>query len=323
VATYTISTQQNYLRPLDIHKDLLSVAELIELCFSQQMDPEGHEYVRQIRQAGRDARYIRWIPGAHERISFPLYGYVWEQNNRIVGNLSLIPFYRSGVWRYLIANVAVHPDYRRRGIGRYLTEKALEHIHEQNVTAAWLQVRADNEAAYNLYQQLGFVERARRSTWQSSGSMLSISPTSTRIKIDNRTANDWPLQEKWLQENYPAAVSWNLPIQINNLGPGILPWLQRFLSGRPVQHWAARRFGQLIGMVTWEQSPLYVDHLWLAANQENEEEAVEALLVHARKRLSYSRGLAVNFPAGRAAAAFEQSGFQLHNTLAWMVVEFP
>jgi ribosomal protein S18 acetylase RimI-like enzyme len=320
---HTLSLQQNYLRPLDVRKDLLSVAELIELCFSNQMDPEGREYVRQIRQAGRDARYIRWIPGAHERISFPLYGYVWEQNNRIIGNLSLIPFYRGGVWRYLIANVAVHPDYRRQGIGRYLTEKALEHIQEQNVPAAWLQVRADNEAAYNLYRQLGFVERARRSTWQSStNSTFTLPPTSSALQITNRTSSDWSLQQNWLQENYPPAVSWNLPIQIQYLGPGVVPWLQRFFTGHPVQHWAARRSGKLVGTVTWEQSPLYIDHLWLATAQQDEEEAVQALLMHARKRLQYRRQLSVNYPADRATSAFERSGFQLHNTLAWMVVEF-
>jgi ribosomal protein S18 acetylase RimI-like enzyme len=318
-----LSLQQNYLRPLDVRKDLLSVAELIELCFSNQMDPEGREYVRQIRQAGRDARYIRWIPGAHESISFPLYGYVWEQNNRIVGNLSLIPFYRSGVWRYLIANVAVHPDYRRQGIGRYLTEKALEHIQEQNVPAAWLQVRADNEAAYKLYQTLGFVERARRSTWQSSTNPIPFLPPSTSaLQITNRTSGDWPLQQNWLQENYPPEVSWNLPIQIRSLGPGVVPWLQRLLTGHPVQHWAARRSGKLVGTITWEQSPLYIDHLWLASPRQDEDEAVQALLMYVRRRLQYRRQLSVNYPADRATAAFERSGFQLHNTLAWMVVEF-
>jgi ribosomal protein S18 acetylase RimI-like enzyme len=312
---------QNFLRPLDIRKDLLSVAELIELCFSNQMDPEGREYVRQIRLAGRDARYVRWLPGAHERISFPLYGYVWEQDNRIVGNLSLIPFYRRGVWRYLIANVAVHPDYRRQGIGRYLTEKALEHIQEQDVPAAWLQVRADNAPAYQLYQELGFKEQARRSTWHSSGidSLRPAVPAS--ITVANRTNEDWPQQEAWLQENYPPAVSWNLPIQISNLKPGFWPWMRRVLSGKPTQHWAAYRSGLFAAAITWEQSLHYVDYLWLAAPPQ-EEEAVQALLIHARRRLPFRRQLSVNYPAGKSEAAFEQSGYHLHNTLIWMSVAF-
>jgi ribosomal protein S18 acetylase RimI-like enzyme len=318
---YAISLRQNYLRPLDVHKDLLSVAELIELCFANQMDPEGREYVRQIRQAGRDPRYVRWIPGAHERISFPLYGYVWEQDNRIVGNLSLIPFYRQGVWRYLIANVAVHPDYRRQGIGRYLTEKALEHIQEQNVTAAWLQVRTDNAAAYQLYQHLAFEERARRSTWQIDRADRLWPRVPETITISRRSSQDWSQQEAWLQVNYPPAVSWNLPIQISNLKPGFWSWLQRILTGQPAQHWVAHRSGQFAAALTWERSLQSVDYLWLAA-PENEEEAVQALLAHARQRLPFSRHLTVNYPVGKTAAAFEQSGFHLHNTLIWMSVEF-
>ncbi|HSV86408.1 MAG TPA: N-acetyltransferase [Levilinea sp.] len=308
------------LRPLDVRKDLLSVAELIELCFSNQMDPDGREYVRQIRLAGRDARYVRWIPGSHEHISFPLNGYVWEQDNRIVGNLSLIPFYRQGVWRYLIANVAVHPDYRRMGIGQALTKKALEHIEEQGVSAAWLQVRADNAAAQQLYRQLGFEERSRRSTWQCS-SQNSLPPSPTAISITNRTRQDWPQQETWLQENYPPSVTWNLPFQISDLKPGFWPWARRVLSGKPAHHWAARRSDRLAATLTWEQSLQYIDYLWLAAPHDDDE-AVQALLIQARRRFPFSRQLSLNYPAGVAAPAFENSGFRLYNTLIWMSVEF-
>lgn len=312
--------QQNYLRPLDVRKDLLSVAELIELCFANQMDPEGQEYVRQIRQAGRDARYVRWIAGSHEHISFPLYGYVWEQDNRIVGNLSLIPFYRQGAWRYLIANVAVHPDYRRMGIGRKLTEKALEHTQQRGVPAAWLQVRADNQPAYQLYLQLGFEERTRRSTWQCS-SQNSLPPSPAAITITRRTKQDWPQQAIWLQENYPPSVTWNLPIHISDLKPGFWPWARRLLAGKPAHHWAARRSDQLAATLTWEQSVQYIDYLWLAAPQD-EGEAVQALLIEARRRLPFRRQLSVNYPAGVAAPAFQKSGFSLHSTLIWMSIEF-
>jgi GNAT superfamily N-acetyltransferase len=316
-----MSLRQNHLRPLDVRKDLLSVAELIELCFYNQMDPEGREYVRQIRQAGRDARYIRWIPGAHERISFPLHGYVWEEEGRIVGNLSLIPFYRRSAWRYLIANVAVHPDYRRRGIGRYLTEKALEHIEEQGVPTAWLQVRADNTAAYQLYAQIGFEERARRSTWHNSSTdRLRAHPPVTMV-VRNRSPEDWPRQASWLQDNYPTEVSWNLAIQIDSLRPGIWPWIRRILSGQPVRHWAVHRAGRLAAALTWEHSLQYADHLWLAAPN-GEEEAVQALLTYARRQMPFSKLLSVNYPAGRSEQAFELGGFHLHNTLVWMAVDF-
>ena len=48
-------------------------------------------------------------PRMTEIASLPLTGYVWEQDGRIVGNASLIPFRDNGKRIFLIANVATHP----------------------------------------------------------------------------------------------------------------------------------------------------------------------------------------------------------------------
>src|SRR5664280_1959211 len=105
------------IRLLDIQRDLPAVADLIEVCFSNTLDPDGRDYIRFIRQAAKDAFLRRSISGCNERLSSPLAGYVWEENGVVAGNLTLIPFYYLGEWQYLIANVAVLPQYRGRGIG--------------------------------------------------------------------------------------------------------------------------------------------------------------------------------------------------------------
>ena len=160
--------ETGHLRPLDVRTDLASIADLIELSFSDHMDAEGRDYIRYIRRVAQNNSLIRWVPGAAELVSLPLHGYVWQEDNRIIGNLSLIPFFFQNHWIYLIANVAVHPDYRRQGIGRKLTLRAIEHIRKHEVSEAWLQVRDDNSGAYQLYRSLGFVERTRRTTWQGN-----------------------------------------------------------------------------------------------------------------------------------------------------------
>ncbi len=156
------------IRKVNIRQDLLEIADLIELCFAKTLDEDGREYLRQLRWTARDLNYLSWLQGAAERIAPPLYGLVWEENSRIIGNLSLIPLNRAGKLIYLIANVAVHPDYRQQGIGRLLTQEALEHLRQRGIDTAWLQVRDDNPIAYHLYRSLGFVERARRTTWIST-----------------------------------------------------------------------------------------------------------------------------------------------------------
>ncbi len=165
-----------HLRPLNILRDLPAVADLIELCFSDTMDREGQRYVQDMRRAGMDDRFLRWATKLAETTSLPLTGYVWEEDGKLIGNASLVPFRFKRRRLYLIANVAVHPDHRRRGIARILTERALAHAKERRVASVWLHVRDDNPGAIRLYTGLGFRERARRTNWQAAGIPWPPSP---------------------------------------------------------------------------------------------------------------------------------------------------
>jgi predicted N-acetyltransferase YhbS len=120
------------LRAINVLRDLPEVADLIELCFFNTMDGEGQRYVRDMRRAGHDDSFLKWASRAAESTSLPLSGYVWEENGRIVGNASLVPFRHQKKRIYLIANVAVHPDYRRKGIARAVTERAMLHAREKD-----------------------------------------------------------------------------------------------------------------------------------------------------------------------------------------------
>ena len=65
-----------------------------------------------------------------------------------------------GVWHILdeghITNVAVHPDYRSRGVGRALVENSVAHGSSKGITAFTLEVRKSNETAIELYKKCGF-----------------------------------------------------------------------------------------------------------------------------------------------------------------------
>lgn len=65
------------------------------------------------------------------------------------------------VWQIVdeahIATIAVHPQFRRQGIGKYLLAFALKDASLQGMRTATLEVRAGNLAAQVLYKQFGFV----------------------------------------------------------------------------------------------------------------------------------------------------------------------
>lgn len=55
-----------------------------------------------------------------------------------------------------ITNLAVHPDHRHRGVGRYLLGTLLGHYRGQGATRAALEVRPGNVQARRLYESFGF-----------------------------------------------------------------------------------------------------------------------------------------------------------------------
>jgi ribosomal-protein-alanine N-acetyltransferase len=66
-----------------------------------------------------------------------------------------------------IHNLAVHPAYRRQGIGRALLEAVIEEAKRCRFVGVTLEVRTSNEAAQRLYQSLGFVASGVRKGYYS------------------------------------------------------------------------------------------------------------------------------------------------------------
>lgn len=61
-----------------------------------------------------------------------------------------------------ITNLAVHPEWRRQGVGRRLLAFAMAEGRARGVTLAFLEVRPSNAQALKLYQSLGFQVIGRR-----------------------------------------------------------------------------------------------------------------------------------------------------------------
>jgi ribosomal-protein-alanine N-acetyltransferase len=81
-----------------------------------------------------------------------------QEGARLVGMLVL--------WFFLdeahIATLAVHPDFRRRGIARKLLHTALSAAYREGARRSFLEVRAGNQAALKMYEEFGFEIVGRR-----------------------------------------------------------------------------------------------------------------------------------------------------------------
>jgi ribosomal protein S18 acetylase RimI-like enzyme len=308
------ATEHPHIRALNVLRDLSVVADLIELCFSHTMDNDGQRYVNDMRRAGRDAGFLRWANHIAETTSLPLMGFVWEEDGRIVGNASLIQFRDKGKRIHLIANVATHPEYRRRGIARALTERTLQHARDKKSNAIWLHVRDDNPGAVKLYADLGFTEIARRTSWtlKVDSPHPQFDPD---VRIVSRHPRFWSQQLDWLQRRYPDSIGWYHSWNFNSLRPGFWAWLANLFMDYDLEQWAAVRGDELLGTLTWIPYSGRSSSLFAAVGDSSQ--ALAQLLLHAR-RASRNSALTLDFPGGEMTDAITAAGFTARRTLIWM-----
>lgn len=315
------SYAQGHVRKLDVRRDLEAVADLVEMCFADTLDVEGRRYLQQMRAAARNSQLLSWTNTLNEYSPHPMTGYVWEEEGKIIGNLSLIPFNTKGERNYLIANVAVSPLQRRRGIAHALTVAALEHARNHRVASAWLQVRHDNPSAIHIYQSLGFLERLRRTTWRCPADILNLTSPPGYV-VQSRHPSSWHNQCQWLQENYPPEYSWHLPLDRAALRPSFRGMIYRFFTMKYPHNWEVHRDGRLLGVLTYLHTGTYGENLWLAAPADADGKGIQALLIHARELINKRGHLILNYPADHHVNDIQAAGFYLQQTLIWMSFRF-
>ena len=108
-----------------------SVAELEKLCFS---DPWS---INSVASELKNPLSLWLVAMEGERLA----GYIGSQS--VLGESDMM-------------NVAVHPDFRRRGIAEALVLELARALKEKGNHSLSLEVRQSNEPAKKLYEKLGF-----------------------------------------------------------------------------------------------------------------------------------------------------------------------
>ncbi len=307
-----------HIRAINIRHDLPAIADLIDISFAEQMDAEGRDYLRHIRQIARGVGAFIMDGNTPESSQLPFHGYLWEEDGSIIGNLTLIPVRKKDRHTYFIANVAVHPDQRGRGIATQLTNRAITHVKEHDGKRIYLQVKEDNPSAIHIYLQTGFEEFTRRTSWVFPGDYSRKTSLPTGVLVTRRKKEDWQQQKDWLQQVYSQEIAWNIPYNLERLRPDFWVWLENLLNAVTCRSWAARQQGNLIGTASYESGFSGSDYVWLATSPVWEESAIKTLLSTIHTKVLKPQRIMVNYPAGRGVNGFLDCGMKELHTLIWM-----
>lgn len=156
------------LKPL-IAEQLNAVVELDQLCFGGLWTRSGYEreldspssqlLVLEARRASRDSGFLS---RSSEVLTQKSVGEEFQTAPTSQNTLVGLGCFWSILEEAHITILAVHPDYQRQGLGKFLLYALLRDAKRRQLEWATLEVKPSNQAALSLYQKFGFKEVGRR-----------------------------------------------------------------------------------------------------------------------------------------------------------------
>jgi ribosomal protein S18 acetylase RimI-like enzyme len=259
------------IRPFQMPADADTLLDLIPRSFQY---PENESWsiqadeqenlsgsIQTVRRLWPLLRMVQWISPAM-RDSFS--GFVWEEDGQPVALANVMREGSSRLW--MIGNVAVLPDYRRRGIARHLVQACIDLARGHNARCIALDVVAGNDPAYLLYEDLGFVHYTGSALLDILPQAAASDPSehaprrargpSLRLPEGYHLATldrfDWRTRFDLLRRITPDAVRHYEPVeegrfQISPLLRPLIPLFAR-LNGRLCHYYAVRDSGGVVAV---------------------------------------------------------------------------
>jgi ribosomal protein S18 acetylase RimI-like enzyme len=312
----------NGVRPVDPQRDMSAIVDLIALGFENELDPQGRKMLAQMRQAAQRRALSPLGLGTDMEPT----GFVWVEEERVVGNLSLRYALPSRSRGQMIGNVVVHPEYRGMGIGRAMVEAAITAARQQGARWIGLEVREDNPIACGLYTHMGFEAVGRQ--------LHLLRPAGAIWPKGLKTALAWQTSKpkdrlRWMQladAIYSRRQKWVLEIRPNeyNYG-GFERKLDLWFSGEHEEAWLyGETETQLALRVKTDKRNQY--HVWdMLAHPQTGEAGAQAIVtqaLHATRRFAPWPVIALVADQAPLAQALYDVGFKQHRSLTQMVLEF-
>lgn len=207
------------------------VMRLLNRVFRQSLDADGR---RALNSMSNHTTTLMRLQHWSSKIA-P--GFIWEFEKQIVGNVSIIPTKVNG--RIIIANVAVHEDFRRRGIARGLMEATLNHLHARGTETVMLQVDVDNHGAEHLYRSLGFHDMGSTTYWLAAPGQWRELAYEDAFEIRPMRGNEHRVAYAVDNDSYPLDLNWPDPINHTLYKPSFWRAIDDFMNGRSHEVWVA------------------------------------------------------------------------------------
>jgi ribosomal protein S18 acetylase RimI-like enzyme len=304
------------LRPVRLRTDLGAIADLVELCFKDDLDASGRAALREMRTLSRTGPLLWLLAGLSRMIKGLASGFVWVENN--------VSIYRADVTQptWVIANVAVHPDYRRRGIARELMAASLDRLRGYGAPWVDLQVKRDNAAARTLYEGLGFYERTTWITWRRPAQ--NAPPPVDADQIKPARGGAWRAMYELARVARPVGLEWLRPVTPGAFKIGVMQRLGHLLAGSRCERYIVPDAGDQAraALLVKASAGRRADQLVMITHPAWRGSLERALLVFGLRRLralGQQRAVVVqHFDQPAANEALASLGFQRRDTLVHM-----
>lgn len=308
-------------RPINLNRDVPQVMNLLELVFGHKLGNSEQRLFSSEQWFGQPAFLWRLNPMSSKLAL----GYVWEEYGRIIGNATLLTTRTAD--RYLVVNVAVHPDFRRRGIARSLMDTLIGLVRRRGGQQILLQVLKDNAAAINLYRSMQFKTLGSITTWHCPQQRLrDIEPVignQPQPMIRELARSEWQRAYHLDLTCLQPDLNWPEPLPKDTYKMTLWRRLEYFLNGRHAEVWVTtNEANQLTGLAgMWSewgrphQVTLRVHPAWQGLLE-------RPLLAKAIRRLRYlpRRTIRINHPDDDKLVnqLLREANFQPRRTLTHM-----
>jgi GNAT superfamily N-acetyltransferase len=308
------------IRSFDPFRDVEAVVELIGAAFGDRLDPAGRATLARMRRFARGGPVLQWLWLFLGRATAAP-GLVWEDDGRIVGNVSLRRARSRG--GYLIGNVVVHPDWRGQGIGTALMRAAIDMVSGRGAHWVGLEVRADNHVACQLYEGIGFREVGRTLymlrpaglPWERSNSL----PGSVR----RGSSRDADALVELMLAAIPGEHRGLLEVEEIDYRPSGKRALEHWFRGEREVWWVVDQGGAVYGAVrVVRKRGRYPNHIEILVRPEHEGRLETALVSQGIVSLKGSAKKPIEIqlpmPCVHSLTALEEEGFEKLRVLIQM-----